>query len=86
MTTTVSSTAEFQAPGPLGVKKIITGPAAGSSGEIVIHTECDGIALTPDLIIPAGEPAGDYSHTYTAIRRAPQCIVTETADGLHRVE
>ena len=54
LTTTVSSTAEFLAPGSLVVKKTITGPAGDHHGEIVIHTECDGIALTPDLVIPAG--------------------------------
>ena len=81
LTTTVSSTAEFLAPGSLVVKKTITGPAGDHHGEIVIHTVCDGIALTPDLVIPAGEPAGDYSHTYTDIAAGSHCIVTETSDG-----
>ncbi len=81
LTTTISSTAEFLAPGSLVVKKTITGPAGDHHEEIVIHTECDGIALTPDLVIPAGEPAGDYSHTYTPIAAGSKCIVTETSDG-----
>ena len=81
LTTTVSSTAEFLAPGSLVVKKTVAGPAAGKQGEIVIHTECDGVALTPDLVIPAGAAAGDYSQKYEPLDAGSKCTVTETSDG-----
>ena len=80
LTTTVSSTAEFLAPGKLVVTKTIGGPLAGSQGEIVIHSECDGIALTPDFVIPAGA-TGQHSKTYEPIGAGSKCIVTETANG-----
>ena len=57
--TTVQATAEFLPPGSLVVTKTIAGPAAGSQGRVVIHTVCDGTALTPDFVIAAGTPAGD---------------------------
>ena len=81
LTTTVSSTAEFLAPGSLVVKKTVDGSAAGHREEIVIHTVCDGIALTPDLVIPPGAPPEDYSHTYSPIPAGTKCTVTETVDG-----
>ena len=79
--TTVHATAEFLPPGSLVVKKTIAGPAAGSQGEVVIHTVCDGEALTPDFVIPAGTPAGDKSQTYEHIPAGSLCTVTETSDG-----
>jgi Domain of unknown function (DUF5979)/Thioester domain len=68
-------------PGQLEVTKTITGPAAGSQGQVVIHTVCDGTALTPDLVIPAGTPAGDQSQLYSGIPTPANCVVTETANG-----
>jgi len=68
-------------PGTLVVNKIITGPAAGSQDPVTIHTVCSGTALSPDFTVPAGSPAGSYSHTYTGITGSPSCTVTETADG-----
>ena len=80
--TTVQATAEFLAPGSLVVKKTIAGPAAGSQARVVIHTVCDdGVALTPDFVIPAGTPAGDKSKTYEPIPAGSLCTVTETSDG-----
>ena len=51
----VTNTYHF-APGSLIVTISITGPAAGQQGEIRIHTECNGTALTPDFVIDAGAP------------------------------
>lgn len=56
-------------------------PAAGTQGEVTIHTVCDGVAQSPDLVIPANSPAGSYSQTYHGIPAGAVCTVTETADG-----
>lgn len=69
------------APGQLEVTKTIDGPAAGSQGQVVIHTVCDGTALTPDFVIPADTPAGQQSHLYSGIPTPASCVVTETANG-----
>jgi Domain of unknown function (DUF5979)/Thioester domain len=68
-------------PGSLIVRKTIAGPAAGQQGEIKIHTECDGNALSPDFVIPAGTPAGDQTKQYDDIAAGATCTVTETANG-----
>jgi uncharacterized repeat protein (TIGR01451 family) len=68
-------------PGTLQVTKVVTGPAAGAQGRVVIHSVCNGTALSPDLVVPAGSDPGDYSHTYTDVPAAASCTVTETADG-----
>ncbi|MGA8719162.1 MAG: thioester domain-containing protein [Solirubrobacteraceae bacterium] len=67
--------------GSLLVRKTIAGPAAGQQGQITIHSECDGKALTPDFVIPAGTPAGDQTKQYDNIRLPARCTVTETVDG-----
>ena len=67
-------------PGQLEVTKTIAGPAAGSQGQVVIHTVCNGTAL-PDFVIAAGTPAGDQSQIYSDIPTPADCVVTETADG-----
>ena len=61
--------------------KSIAGPAAGQQGKVVIHTVCNGIALTPDFVIPAGAPEGVRSHIYSDVATPASCVVTETADG-----
>ena len=68
-------------PGQLEVTKTIAGPLAGQQGKVVIHTVCNGTALTPDFVIPAGTPAGDQSHIYSGIPTPASCVVTETTDG-----
>ena len=68
-------------PGQLEVTKTITGPAAGSQGQVVIHTVCNGTALTPDFVIPADTPAGVQSQIYSGIPTPADCVVTETMDG-----
>ena len=68
-------------PGQLDVTKTIAGPLAGQQGTVVIHTVCNGAALTPDFVIPAGAPAGDQSHIYSDVPAPAGCVVTETADG-----
>jgi hypothetical protein len=68
-------------PGSLVVSKTITGPAAGSEGPVTIHTVCGGTALTPDFTVPAGTPAGTFSHTYGGLPAGTLCTETETADG-----
>jgi hypothetical protein len=68
-------------PGSLTVTKTITGPAAGQQGAVTIHVTCDGVALIPDFVIPAGTPAGSQSLTYTGIPGNARCEVVETADG-----
>ena len=67
-------------PGQLEVTKTIAGPLAGQQGMVVIHTVCNGTALAPDFVIPAGAPAGVHSYTYSGVP-AGRCVVTETADG-----
>ena len=68
-------------PGQLQVTKTIAGPLAGQQGTIVIHTVCNGTALTPDLIILGGAPAGDEAHIYSNVPTPASCVVTESADG-----
>ncbi len=68
-------------PGQLEVTKTIAGAAAGSQGQVVIHTVCDGTVLAPDFVIPAGTPAGDQSHIYSGISTPANCVITENADG-----
>ncbi len=67
--------------GSLIVNKTITGEAAGKQGEVTIHTECDGTAETPDLVVPAGSPAGTYSQRYPNVAPGATCTVTEPANG-----
>ena len=67
-------------PGQLEVTKTIAGPDAGQQGMVVIQTVCNGTALTPDFVIPAGAPAGVPSYIYSGVP-AGRCVVTETADG-----
>ena len=51
--------------GELVVNKTITGAAAGLQGQVVIHTVCNGTALTPDFTILANTAGGTYNHTYS---------------------
>ena len=81
LTTTVSGTAEFLAPGSLVVKKTIAGDAAGSQARVVIEVDCDDGVPRPDFVIPAGTPAGTTSKTYEPIAVGSKCTVTETSDG-----
>ena len=84
LTTTVTANAEFKAVGSLVVQKTIAGPAAGSQGQVTIHTVCDGTALTPDFVVASGSPAGTTSRTYTGIPSGSMCTITETANGTER--
>ena len=68
-------------PGQLEVTKTIAGPLAGQQGAVVIHTVCNGTALTPDFVILAGAPAGVRSHIYSGVPAPASCEVTETTDG-----
>ena len=55
LTTTVKAVATFRAPGSLVVNKNISGPAAGSQGEVRIEVDCGAAAPDlPDFVIPAG--------------------------------
>ena len=67
--------------GSLVINKTIIGDAAGSQGEVTIHTVCNGTPLTPDLVIPAGSDADTYSQAYPNVIVGATCTVTETADG-----
>jgi Domain of unknown function (DUF5979) len=78
---TVEVTDTYHHVGSLLVRKTIAGPAAGQQGEVVIHSECNGTALGPDWVIPAGTPAGDQTRQYDHISVPAMCTVTETADG-----
>ena len=84
LTTTVTANAEFKAVGSLVVQKTIAGPAAGSQGQVTIHTVCGGTALTPDFVVASGTPAGTSSRTYTGIPSGSVCTITETANGTER--
>ena len=78
---TVEVTDTYHHVGSLLVRKTLAGPGAGQQGEIRIHSECNGTALTPDFVIPAGTPAGDQTQQYDHIRVPATCKVTETVDG-----
>ena len=78
---TVQITDTYHFVGSLLVRKTIAGPGAGQQGEIRIHSVCNGTALTPDFVIPAGTPAGDQTQQYDRIPVPATCTVTETADG-----
>ena len=78
---TVEVTDTYHHVGSLLVRKTIAGPGAGQQGEIRIHSECNGDALTPDFVIPAGTPAGDQTKQYDHIRVPAKCTITETANG-----
>ena len=67
--------------GELVINKTITGLAAGLQGQVVIHTVCNGTALTPDFTMTPAKHAGTYNHTYTGILAGSTCTVTETSDG-----
>ncbi len=67
--------------GELVVSKTITGDAAGSQGEVTIHTVCNDTALTPDLVVPAGSAGNTYSQRYPDVIAGATCTVTETSDG-----
>ena len=77
---TITDDYEF-ARGSLRVVKTIAGPAAGTQGQVIVHTECDGTPLTPDLVIPAGAAAGDHTQIYTGLNPGALCTVTENPDG-----
>ncbi len=79
-TVNITNTYDF-VPGALLVTKTIAGPGAGQQGAITIHSVCDGTALTPDFVIAAGSPAGDYTRQYDDITAPATCTVTETANG-----
>ena len=68
-------------PGSIVVTKSIGGPLAGQQGAVTITAECDGTPLTPDFVIPAGSPAGDYTGAFDGIPAGSTCTVTETDDG-----
>ncbi|MBV9363568.1 MAG: hypothetical protein JOY89_04980, partial [Solirubrobacterales bacterium] len=68
-------------PGSLRVTKTIAGPSAGHQGPVTIHVVCDGLALSPDFVIPAYTHAGTVSHTFDSIPADSTCTVTETAGG-----
>ena len=79
--TTVSAQATFLAPGSLTVTKQITGPAAGSQGQVTIHVDCGAaVGPLPDFVIPAGT-RGTRSQDYTGLPAGALCTVTETQDG-----
>ncbi len=80
-TKTVNITDNYHFVGSLLVRKTIAGPGAGQQGDVRIHTECNGTALTPDFVIPAGTPAGDQTKQYDHIPVPATCRVAETADG-----
>ena len=67
--------------GSLTVTKTIAGPAAGHQGQVVIKVTCDGTELSPELVVNADQPAGDYSHTYTGIAEGSSCSAEEISDG-----
>ena len=69
------------APGSLLVTKAIAGTESGHQGPITIHVVCNGTALTPDFVIPAGTPAGTVTHSFDGIPAGAVCTVSETADG-----
>ncbi len=69
------------ADGSLLVTKGIAGAEAGHQGPVTIHVVCDGTALSPDFVIPAGTPAGTLTHSFDGVPAGSVCTVSETADG-----
>ena len=69
------------APGSLLVTKTIAGALAGHQGAVTIHVVCNGAAVSPDFVIPAGTRAGTVSHSFDGIPAGSVCTVTETRDG-----
>ena len=69
------------ADGSLVVTKGIAGAEAGHQGPVTIHVVCDGTALSPDFVIPAGTPAGTLTHSFDGVPAGSVCTVSETADG-----
>jgi Domain of unknown function (DUF5979) len=67
--------------GSLLVTKTIAGPSAGHQGPVTIHVVCDGLALSPDFVIPAHPHAGSVPHSFDDIPAGSTCTVTETAAG-----
>jgi Domain of unknown function (DUF5979) len=68
-------------PGSLLVSKTIAGPSAGQQGPVTIPVVCDGVALSPEFVIPAHTHAGTVSHSFDDIPAGSTCAVTETANG-----
>lgn len=79
--TTVFATAEFLPFGSLIVKKRVTGPAAGSQGQVEIRVACDDDVTRPPFIINAGAPARTRLRIYRHIEAGTKCTVTETSNG-----
>jgi TQXA domain-containing protein len=69
------------APGSLLITKTIAGTLAGSQGPVTIQAVCNGTALSPAFVIPAGTPAGIVSQSYDGLPAGSVCTVTETSDG-----
>lgn len=69
------------APGSLLVTKTIAGERAGQQGPVTIQVVCNGTALTPDFVMPAGTAAGSLSQSYNGIPAGTVCAVSEIADG-----
>jgi hypothetical protein len=67
-------------PGSLIVNKSIEGPAAGHQGAITIHVVCNGVAQSPDFVIPA-LATGEPSHQYDDIPAGSVCTITEPDNG-----
>ena len=63
------------------VTKTIAGPLAGHQGTVTIEVVCNGTPLSPELVIPAGTPAGSVSYSFDDIPTGSMCTVMETVDG-----
>ena len=62
----------------LVVSKVVSGPAAGSQGEVVVSVTCtDGTIAT--LTVPAGAPAGTTRLAPLTVPFGTKCAVAETA-------
>ena len=79
-TATIQLTDTYET-GELVINKTIAGPAAGLQGQVVIHTVCNGTALTPDFSIDEAKHEGTYNHTYSGILAGSTCTLTETSNG-----
>jgi hypothetical protein len=68
-------------PGSLLVTKTIAGRFAGHQGAVTIHVSCNGVARSPDFVIPARTRRGSVSHSFDGIPAGSACIVTEATNG-----
>ena len=70
-----------RARGSSSFNKTIAGPASGRAGTDRQLSRPATASKLPAFVIPAGEAAGDVTHTYPGIPAGASCSVAESVDG-----